>query len=473
MSAATRSEEALRRRRIGLQQSEHRAVLVTGDLLAALVAVAVAIALWTITAGVALDEALAVRRWWFLAAPVWALGLAPARRPAVALSIPGTAVSVARTSGLLLVVYLGIYFYAPRQVLPRLLAIYFLWEASLLTFAWRLVYVWVFTRGPMRQRMLVAGAGASGETVVRAIEEKRSTVSTVVGFVDSDPPIAGRRVRGLPVFGDYSTLPAVALREHVAQVVLAEPVRTGEQVRHLLACEGLGIVVVPMGTVYEQTLGRVPVAHLEPSWLFTSYAEAVSARDASRLAKRMADVLGALVGTALFLVCFLPVCVAIWLDTGRPVLFRQTRCGRGGRHFQLTKFRTMITAAEADGRPRWTGPGDPRVTRVGRWLRRTRLDELPNFLSVLSGDMSLVGPRPERPEFVEILEREIPLYRARSIVRPGLTGWAQVNHPYGDSVEDAAIKLEYDLYYLKHRSMAFDLWIMLRTLRTVLSLKGR
>ena len=147
--------------------------------------------------------------------------------------------------------------------------------------------------------------------------------------------------------------------------------------------------------------------------------------------------------------------------------------GRGGAPFKLMKFRTMAQDAEADGPPRWAGRRDSRVTRVGRFLRRTRLDELPNVVNVLRGEMSLVGPRPERPEFVAQLEREIPFYRTRLLVRPGLTGWAQVNYPYGDSVYGALEKLEYDLYYLKHRSLFFDLWILVRTVGTVVALRGR
>jgi lipopolysaccharide/colanic/teichoic acid biosynthesis glycosyltransferase len=164
---------------------------------------------------------------------------------------------------------------------------------------------------------------------------------------------------------------------------------------------------------------------------------------------------------------------AIWLDSGRPILFGQRRMGRGGAPFKLIKFRTMAQDAEADGPPRWAGRRDPRVTRVGRFLRRTRLDELPNVVNVLRGEMSLVGPRPERPEFVAQLEREIPFYRTRLLVRPGLTGWAQVNYPYGDSVHGALEKLEYDLYYVKHRSLFFDLWILVRTVGTVVALRGR
>jgi lipopolysaccharide/colanic/teichoic acid biosynthesis glycosyltransferase len=182
-----------------------------------------------------------------------------------------------------------------------------------------------------------------------------------------------------------------------------------------------------------------------------------------------------LVGSVLFIVgmLLLPfIAAAIALESGRPIFYKQVRLGRASHPFTLLKFRTMRHDAETNG-AQWTSKGDPRATRMGRLLRRTRLDELPNVLAVLRGDLSMVGPRPERPEFVETLERSVPLYRARLAARPGLTGWAQVNHEYGDSVEDAIVKLEFDLYYIKHQSLWLDLMILGRTVFTMLRLKGQ
>ncbi len=457
--------------RRGLQFSEHRALLTLGDLSVGVLAVTAALWLWTITAGVRFPEALAARAGWFAAAVVWSLGLHPARHPRRALSIPATIRTVLQLAAFLLVAYLGIYFYAPRDSMPRLLALYFLWEAVLLTSAWRIGYAWLFTHGPWRRRVLVAGAGPAGQAIAEALDADPASGLMVVGFVaagshDSRPGV-------LPIVGGYERLPDAALERGVGQVILADPLDAGEQVERLLACEEAGVNVVPMAVVYEQVFGRVPVAHVEPAWLFTSYAEAVSVIDASRFSKRLLDLVGAVAGALALAVVSPVVAAAIWLDSGRPIFYRQVRSGRGGRPFLLTKFRTMVPDAESDGVPRWSQQSDPRVTRVGRWLRSTRLDELPNVLSVLRGDMSLVGPRPERPEIVAELERRIPLYRARLIAPPGLTGWAQINHPYGDSVEDAFAKLEYDLYYLKYRSLLFDAWVLLSTVRTVFTMRGR
>jgi lipopolysaccharide/colanic/teichoic acid biosynthesis glycosyltransferase len=175
----------------------------------------------------------------------------------------------------------------------------------------------------------------------------------------------------------------------------------------------------------------------------------------------------------LLLVLLPVIALAIRLDSPGPVFYRQERVGRHGRRFFVYKLRSMQQDAERDGEAQWAAPGDPRVTRVGRWLRRARLDELPQVLNVVRGEMSLVGPRPERPQFVEQLQRDIPFYRTRFAARPGLTGWAQINYGYGSTVEDALIKLQYDLYYLKHQSPWFDLVILLRTVAVVLRLKGQ
>jgi len=223
---------------------------------------------------------------------------------------------------------------------------------------------------------------------------------------------------------------------------------------------------------FEAQLHWVPVDFLEPDWLMTDLADAVRLGEASWLAKRLLDIAGALIGLVAFAALTPFIAIAILLDSGAPIFYRQKRVGRGGALFTVVKFRTMGRDAERPGEARWADRDDPRATRMGRMLRKTRLDELPQFASILRGDMSLVGPRPERREFIDRLQEAIPFYRARLMVPPGLTGWAQVNLPYGDSVEAAKLKLEYDLYYVKRRSMLFDLAILLRTVGTVVGLRG-
>lgn len=196
-------------------------------------------------------------------------------------------------------------------------------------------------------------------------------------------------------------------------------------------------------------------------------------RTAEAVIKRLLDLVGSL-ALAVALLILLPfLALAIWIDSPGPVFYRQQRVGWRGRPFTVLKFRSMAPDAEPDGEAQWAAKDDPRVTRVGRLLRRTRLDELPQALNVLRGEMSLVGPRPERPEFVERLQQVVPFYRVRLAVKPGLTGWAQINYGYGDSVESALTKLQYDLYYLKHQSFWFDLLILARTVHVVLRMKGQ
>ena len=216
------------------------------------------------------------------------------------------------------------------------------------------------------------------------------------------------------------------IRRQVSEIILAQRDHpSGDLLQSLLACQEAGVELVRVQTMIEQVLHRVPVDLLEPDWLMTDLADAMRLRGASWLGKRALDVVGAVVGLALAFVAVPLIGLAIRFDSRGPVFYRQERLGRGGIPFMLLKFRTMHENAERPGEARWAGRDDPRVTRVGRFLRRMRLDELPQFLNVLKGEMSLVGPRPERAEFVEQLQAAIPFYRARLMVPPGITGWAR------------------------------------------------
>jgi len=230
-----------------------------------------------------------------------------------------------------------------------------------------------------------------------------------------------------------------------------------------------GVRVEDAQTAMAELSGRISLSAIQPSWFV--FSEGFRRSDLLILMKDSLDLACAVVGFLLTLPIMALVAAAIKLDSKGPVIYRQRRVGVGGRCFEVYKFRSMRTDAE-QGRAQWASRNDPRVTRVGAFLRKYRLDELPQFVNVIRGDMSFVGPRPERPEFVEELREVIPYYDERHTVRPGITGWAQVQYEYGASVEGASRKLEYDLYYLKHMSALFDLRIILQTVRTVLSGKG-
>ena len=431
-------------------------LLACGDLIAASAAVAIAIWIWSITAGFPFTLAFVTDRVaWFLAAPAWMLALLPSHNVRTALSAKRTTAALVRGMAVLLAAYLAIYFYAPPRALPRLVALYILWEGALLVLAWRLWYLWFFSRAPYLRRVLVVGSGDRAETAARLIRDMQPATRIVAAT------------------GSHELLDTVEEAGAVEVVLAAQGQPDGALLDALLQCQERGVRIIGFAQLYEEALQRVPVEHVDREWLLTSFAEAISMRDASGIIKRTFDIAGAIVGLGVSLIAAPLVAAAIALEDGRPIFFRQTRVGRGGSLFDILKFRTMVRDAETDDGPRWASADDPRVTRVGRFLRRTRLDELPNLLNVLRGEMSLVGPRPERPELVAVLEQYVPFYRTRLMARPGLTGWAQVNRPYGDTIAGASEKLEYDFYYLKHRTAAFDAWILLRTVGTVLGLRGR
>jgi exopolysaccharide biosynthesis polyprenyl glycosylphosphotransferase len=240
----------------------------------------------------------------------------------------------------------------------------------------------------------------------------------------------------------------------------------------LVECQSKGIRVSWMAEFYERLYQRVPVEHMNRRWaLYMMQNRPVF--DRTELAiKRLSDLAMLLMALPILLFVLLPIALAIKLESPGPVFYRQKRCGRGGEIFTVYKFRTMYVDAEKDGKARWASKGDPRITRIGRFLRKARLDEVPQLLNVLRGEMSIVGPRPERPELVEELEKVIPFYRMRHLVKPGITGWAQINYDYGMTVHDALVKLQYDFYYVRYWSIWLDLYTLFRTVGVVLLLKG-
>lgn len=455
--------------------SERRIVLAIGDATAVAAAVALALWTWSLTSGFPFNGTfLRVHAIWFVAVPLWFVLLVPTRTAAIALDLRQTASGIARAAAALLVVYLGAFFYAGGDRLPRLVALYILWDATLLVAGWRLAAHWSLTRALFARRVLVVGSGRPLAAVNQVLQHPTFRDAHVVGLATTGPAAEPTMA---PVLGSSASVDEIAARLDITDLVVALDGTAGEiddsLLKRLLRCQESGTHVVRFAQVYEDTLRRVPVEHVDTSWLLTDFFDVARSRHSSPLAKRFVDIVSACVIGVIGLLCSPAIVLAIMLEDGFPVLYRQERLGRGGRPFRMVKFRTMGVDAEPDGEPRWTTPDDPRVTRVGRWLRRTRLDELPNVLSVLGGDMSMVGPRPERAQFVEQLERDLPLYRARLTVAPGLTGWAQVNCAYGDSVDDAIVKLEYDLYYIKHQSFWFDALILLRTAGTMMRLSGQ
>jgi sugar transferase (PEP-CTERM system associated) len=375
---------------------------------------------------------------------------------------------VAVGAGSIIAAAIGFAF--PLLRLGRLAFIHVLGVVTLGLLASRLA--WVAALGPKRRlnhRVLVLGVGRSA-AVLPELQFSGTRPFTILGFLEDAPDAADRVPEGFELLGKTKDLLNLAdeLRPDLVLVALAE-MRRALPAEDLLECRLRGINVEEWPTFYEKQTGKILVANLRPSWLI--FSDGFVKTDTTRMMKRAMDVGLALIGLVLSLPVMALVALAVKLDSTGPVLFRQQRVGERGRIFTLNKFRSMSVDAERNG-PVWAVTGDPRVTRIGRWLRLTRLDELPQFWNVLVGDMSFVGPRPERPEFVSTLQREIPFYMGRHSVKPGITGWAQVRHRYAASVEDSMEKLQYDLYYIKNLSPLLDLVILLSTLQVVLFARG-
>ena len=321
----------------------------------------------------------------------------------------------------------------------------------------------------LRHRVLVLGVSPAVK-VLPELQFSSIRPFTVLGFLDDNPDASDRIPPGFDLLGKTRDLLSLAdeLRPDLVLVALGE-MRRALPSEELLECRLRGINVEEWPTFYEKQTGKILVANLRPSWLI--FANGFVKTDTTRMVKRAMDVGLALFGLLVSWPLMALVACAVRLDSRGSVFLRQQRVGERGRIFVLYKFRSMTVDAERDG-AMWAVARDPRVTRVGRWLRLTRLDELPQFWNVLVGDMSFVGPRPERPEFVEMLQRQIPFYMGRHSVKPGITGWAQVRYCYAASVEDSMEKLQYDLYYVKNFSPLLDLVILLSTLQVLLFAKG-
>ena len=304
------------------------------------------------------------------------------------------------------------------------------------------------------RRVMVVGDGPRAANLARAIEDRRGDQFNVI--------------EGGP---DATALAPASLRaQRIWAVVVAEDSPAKLTVRATQACQRAGVRIYDDSGFWEQQLGRIDLNHTDPIW-FALPESGIRAK-VEAIVRRLSDIAISLVLVALTLPVMLATAIAIRLDTRGPVFYRQTRVGLHGRNFTLLKFRSMRVDAEAGGKPRWATQNDPRTTRVGNIIRLSRIDELPQLFNVLRGEMSFIGPRPERPEFVGELAAAIPLYPHRACVKPGITGWAQVSYPYGASVDDARQKLSYDLYYIKYRSLLLDLLILLATVRVILFREG-
>jgi sugar transferase (PEP-CTERM system associated) len=381
-------------------------------------------------------------------------------------------IRILQALGITLLILAGVYTMFPALTVARgVLA----WAAPLAAagvIAWRLAFAWAARQVGPRERLLLVGTSGAGLTLAHELQNRDEIGVQIVGFVDADSRLA-RSATSLPFLGTIDDIPSLVRARSIDRVVVSLADARGKlPMGKLLEMKLDGVSFDHLTSVYEEYTGKIAVENLRPSWLIFS----PGFRKTRRLlfVKRLFDIAGAGIGLVLTAPIIFLFAIIVKLTSPGPAFYSQRRVGRDGRVFVVRKLRSMCANAERDTGPVWTkSTGDARITRVGRFMRRTRLDELPQFWNILTGQMSLIGPRPERPEFVESLMVQIPFYGQRHVVKPGLTGWAQVRYTYGATIEDAVEKLQYDLFYIKNMSIALDLFIAFETVKTVLLRRGQ
>ncbi|HIE25549.1 MAG TPA: sugar transferase [Anaerolineales bacterium] len=473
---------------IRLGNLEQRVILFLGDLLASVFALTLSLYIWKeyswrtlLATGITLKKAerifsIEIQFWVYFLPLIWILLLIETYEPRVAADKKKT------QRGILVAAVIGFIAYAvffitlrnPTSSLPRIIIGAFLILASLFTWVWRSFYIRLYTAQGMARRILIVGAGKAGATLANAYAELSPKPFHLIGFTDDDPEKIGSKIEGFRVLGSNKNLIKIIEQQNISDIVVAiTGAMMGSTFQTILDIQESGIFVTRMPTMFEEITGRIPIHHLESDWLIRSFTDEARVSAFYELGKRIVDILGSIIGIFIFLITFPFIALAIIIETGSPVFYKQARLGKGGKEFMLLKFRTMIKDAEPDGEARAAIVDDPRITRVGNFLRKTRLDEFPQFFSVLRGEMSLVGPRAEREQLVAKYQKEIPFYRARLLAKPGISGWAQITSGYASSIFATALKLEYDLYYIKHRTVIMDITILLRTFSTVFGFRGR
>jgi sugar transferase (PEP-CTERM system associated) len=380
-------------------------------------------------------------------------------------------VRLLQAAGAASILLAGLYSLAPGLTLGRGIFVSALFVFLVAILGWRLAFNQLTGSLKLEERVLFVGTGDAARKVARQILDQHDFAYRVIGFIDDDASRIGERIVNPGIIGTPADIDRLVDAHQIDRIVVGLADRRGKlPIQELLRAKMSGVRVEDATTTYERVTGKILIDDLRPSWLIFSDGFRVSRL--TRLMKRAIDLSLSFFMALATMPLMVLTAALVWMEDGRPIFYRQERVGENGRTFILSKFRSMRKDAERAGHPVWAKDGDERVTRVGRFIRTTRLDELPQLWNVLCGDMSFVGPRPERPFFVDELSTQIPFYQQRHSVKPGLTGWAQVKYRYGSSLEDAMEKLRYDLYYIKHLSVFFDLTIVFDTVKVVLFRKG-
>ena len=366
--------------------------------------------------------------------------------------------------GLLAFIFAAVSYVRPDYLLGSGSSAVGLLILTVALFGWRLGYGWLVQLPILVERVYVLGTGERAQRLVQGLRQNPDLGVEVASWT-------GKLEGAVTLESVAADLMEVVEKAKVHRVIVAMPERRGTiPMQELLELRMRGVKIEEATSWLERMSGKIEVENLYPSWLV--FAQGFLRSSTFVLIRRLISITISLIGLILTAPLMPFLMLIITLDSKGPVFYTQTRVGKGGRLFKVVKFRTMRQDAEASSGPKWAGDNDPRITRVGKFLRSSRLDEIPQLWCVLKGDMAFVGPRPERPEFIAWLSKEIPYYGVRHMVRPGLTGWAQVKYKYGSTVEDAREKLQYDLFYIKNASIGLDLLIMFQTVKTVLLRRG-
>jgi exopolysaccharide biosynthesis polyprenyl glycosylphosphotransferase len=457
-----------------LRPGERRIILLVGDAVMAALALLVSLYFWGQTDWLPSIQDLILERiptWFFFLPLLWMVlnvEMYDVRRAGRrGETVKGVLIAALAS----LALYLLVFFISDPKTLPRRGVATFIVAASVFMIAWRFLYIKVFTTPEFMRRVLIVGAGRAGSTLVQVIKEMWPPPFYMVGLIDDDPLKRNTCVEGYPILGTSREMLEIIEDQKVSDLIFSI---TGEMqddmFQSLLQAEEDGIEVTTMPMVYEDLLGRVPISLLRSDWILRSFVDQARANGLYEIGKRLIDIFGGLAGVLALTLITPFLGLVILLESGWPVFYYQSRLGKHGKEYKIIKFRTMREAFDETGKPL---PDKDRITRIGWFLRKTHMDEVPQVINILRGEMSLVGPRAEISQLVSDLQDRVPFYRARLLVKPGLTGWAQVNFGYAATVEETAVKLEYDLYYIKHRNLLLDIIILLRTVGTVVGFRGQ
>ncbi|HOV07232.1 MAG TPA: exopolysaccharide biosynthesis polyprenyl glycosylphosphotransferase [Anaerolineaceae bacterium] len=464
------------KRRWRIRNSERQAILFIGDLILSYLSVLIGLFFWSQKdwlnfSGEFLNQRAPI--WFYLLPILWILFLVETYDIRKANRRDEVIRGIATAAGISLGIYLIVFFISEPNSLPRRGVLIFIIAATILTVAWRLIYIQIFTAPFFMRRALMIGAGKAGSTLAGMLKDVHTGPFMLAGYIDDDPSKQDQIINGYKVLGNGGQLTTLINDLDITDLIFAISGELNPDLfRAILHAAENDVEVTSLPALYEEVFGRIPIFLLPSDWILRTFIDQTHTSGVYESVKRLIDLLISIAGLLVSLLLFPLISLLIILDSGLPILYSQMRVGKYGRPYRIYKFRTMYQDAEKDGVARTATHNDARITRVGKILRRSHLDEIPQFWNILIGENSMIGPRAEQIELVNKFQEQLPFYRARLFVQPGLTGWAQINQRYATTLEETAIKLEYDLYYIKNRNLLLDMTIVLRTVGRVLGLKG-